>query len=102
MLQLLASLALLAQSVGPGYVPPPVNTPPYYICLNDPGTSVNLRSGPGTGHRKINTLRQSDGAWILDQSISPQDGMRWDKIRTNTNKIGWVRDDYVCSIYVRY
>jgi uncharacterized protein YgiM (DUF1202 family) len=79
-----------------------MNAPPYYICMNDANSFVYLRSGPSTSHSKVSTLRQSEGAWILSQSINPKDGMRWDRIRTNTNKEGWVRDDYVCSVYVQY
>ena len=94
MLDLLLSSVLLAQRVGPGYVGIP--SAPYYICLNDPGSYVNLRSRPTTRGKKLGKLRQGTPVNIIVRGPGPDDGMWWSYIRTTSGGSGYVRDDYVC------
>jgi hypothetical protein len=94
MLETILASALIAQSVGPGYVGRP--TPSFYICLNDPRSHLNLRSKPTTSSRVIGKLRQGNPVDILDRGTGLQDGMWWAYVRTAGGGTGYVRDDYVC------
>jgi hypothetical protein len=91
MLDLLASALILAQAVGPGYVPPPTS---FYVCLNDRRSYLNLRSAPTTRSRSIGKLSYGESLVVLDRFVS-NDGLYWAKIRTSRG-VGYVRDDYVC------
>lgn len=86
---------LLSQAVGPGYVGRP--SYPFYICLNDPSTYVNIRERPTTRSRSYGKLRHGLGVRILSRGAGPDDGMWWSKVYTATNMTGYVRDDYVCA-----
>lgn len=92
--ELLLATTLLAQNVGPGYVGRP--SYPYYICLNDPTSYVNVRSRPTTKSKKIGALRQGNPVDILSRGAGPDDGMWWAYVRTYSGGTGYVRDDYVC------
>jgi hypothetical protein len=96
MLELLSLPIILAQSVGPGYVGRPTVYAPYYICLNDPRSYVNLRSGPSTQARKLGKLYQGNTVDILSRGEGQHDGMWWAYVRTPNGGTGFVRDDYVC------
>lgn len=96
MLELLASATvLIAQSVGPGFVGVPGT--PFVVCLNDPSTSVNIRTGPSTRNKSMGRLRHGQGLFIIDRIVSNSDGMWWAKVRTSNGQVGFVRDDYVCG-----
>lgn len=94
MLELLASAILLSQAVGPGYVPPPKPSSPYYVCLNDRNSFLNIRSKATIKSRSLGKLRYGETLYVIDRFLST-DGMYWAKVRTTVG-IGYVRDDYVC------
>lgn len=80
--------------VGPGYVPayrPTVWT----VCLNDPSTSVNLRSGPTRNSTALGRLYHGQPLIVLRRFIS-SDGMYWVQVRSPIGG-GYVRDDYTCD-----
>jgi hypothetical protein len=94
MIDLLLSATLIAQRVGPGYVGLP--QAPFYICLNDPGSFVNLRSSATTNSRSMGRLHQGTPVNILNRLTGPHDGMWWSYVRLPNGGTGYVRDDYVC------
>lgn len=79
--------------VGPGYIPAPYSYT-YYICLNDPGSFVHIRSSPS---RHASSMGRLGFGTIVpfNSRVIANDGMYWAKI----NYFGmnaYVRDDYVC------
>lgn len=96
--ELLLVSSLVTQNVGPGYVGQPTysNISPFYICLNDPSSYVNIRSSPTTRSKKIGKLHFGDSVSIINRIAGPHDGMWWAYIRTYNGNKGFVRDDYVC------
>jgi uncharacterized protein YgiM (DUF1202 family) len=99
---ILSATLLLAQSTGPGFIgrPASVNSatdPGFsgYVCLNDPRTTLNLRSGPGTSFRTVRQLRHGESIRVI-RAFIPNQGWYWDEVVTRAGQRGFVRDDYVC------
>lgn len=62
------------------------------------GTSVNVRSGPGTGYADIGDAHQGEAYLVLDSGDARSGGYNgveyiWHKIQFN-NGVGWVYDQY--------
>jgi hypothetical protein len=92
--ELLLATSFIAQSVGPGYVGRP--STPFYICLNNPSSYLNVRSKPTTQSKRIGKLRHFHPVSIISRGPGIHDGMWWAYIRTYEGNTGFVRDDYVC------
>jgi len=58
------------------------------------GAGLNLRSGAGTGHARVKTLRE--GA-VVEVIGGPKegDGLTWWQIRDQTGVAGWVAAKYL-------
>lgn len=89
-------LLLLAQAVGPGYIPVPgvYQRPTAFICVNDSGSFVHLRSAPSTSAKSLAKLYQ--GNIVTPVRSVPVNGMYWTAVQTYGGRTGWVRDDYIC------
>ncbi|MBD2357477.1 SH3 domain-containing protein [Tolypothrix sp. FACHB-123] len=91
-----AALPVGAQEVGPG-VGRTTRSTGYlaYVCTNDVGGTLTLRTGPGKNYRQMRQIRAGNNIRVMDSTRS-SDGFEWFKVVHN-NKQGWVRSDYVCT-----
>lgn len=79
--------------VGPGYIPAPAYYE-YYVCLNDPGSFVHVRSAPSKNASSMGRLGFGTRVAFFRRFVA-SDGMYWAQI----NYFGvsaYVRDDYIC------
>ncbi|BAY10350.1 SH3 domain-containing protein [Calothrix sp. NIES-2098] len=65
-----------------------------YVCTNDVGGTLTLRTGPGTDYRSIRQIPAGRNLTVIDSTTS-SDGFEWLKV-VYRNRQGWVRSDYVC------
>ena len=57
------------------------------------GTTVNVRSNPGTSHTKLGSVTQGQKFPYL-ASKKGDDGKTWYQIQYTSSKVGWVTSDY--------
>lgn len=55
----------------------------------DPGSKLNLRSGPGTGNRVVGKIPGGTPLEVLERNGE------WAKVRTPDGQTGWVHEDYL-------
>ena len=68
-----------------------------YVCTNDPGGSLTLRTGPGKNHDEIRQIPSGKNIRVLASSNrEDEDGFHWFKVAYKNSR-GWVRSDYVCN-----
>lgn len=82
--------------VGPGYIPAPTSYV-YYVCLNDPGSFVYVRSEPSRYSSPIGRLEFGTSVNVIRRFVA-SDGMYWVQINY-FGVIAYVRDDYICVYY---
>jgi len=63
-------------------------------CTRDPGSSVNLRSGPSRNHGVIASIPPDAYVRALTW-VYGGDNARWYRVEAN-GLIAWVRSDYLC------
>ncbi len=66
-----------------------------YVCTNDTGGRLTVRSSPGQRNRRITQIPAGHDIRVLD-NIQGNDGFQWYKV-SYKGKLGWVRSDYVCN-----
>lgn len=59
----------------------------------DAGSSLNLRSGPGTGYNKIGSLKNGQSGEVLDEGYA-SNGKLWYKLYIS-GMTGWASSDYI-------
>ncbi|OKH52478.1 ligand-binding protein SH3 [Calothrix sp. HK-06] len=87
---LTAAVPAIAQQVGPGVG----GGYEAYVCTNDVGGRLSLRSGPGQGNRVLTQIPAGNGIRVLE-STQGRDGFTWMKVSYG-RRVGWVRSDFVC------
>jgi uncharacterized protein YraI len=66
-----------------------------YVCTNDTGGRLTMRSNPGQENSRITEIPAGQDIRVTD-SIQKNDGFEWFKV-SYQDKVGWVRSDYVCN-----
>ena len=108
----LVGVSSIALTISP-FLPVSANDDSNRICTRTRGSSVSLRTGPGTNYPKglvevgsggeavNNYFRQrnhtvSDGEQVsIFSSTRGADGRTWHRVGTN-QWVAWVRSDFVC------
>ncbi|MBR3673782.1 MAG: SH3 domain-containing protein [Clostridia bacterium] len=67
-----------------------------YVNCNDDG-KVNIRSGIGTGHSVVTSVRKNNKVTVLQKAAGTANGYTWDKIVTADGLEG-----YIANTYLRY
>ncbi|MBD2357478.1 SH3 domain-containing protein [Tolypothrix sp. FACHB-123] len=66
-----------------------------YVCTNDVGGTLTLRTGPGTNYKKIRQIPAGNKITVIGYTTG-SDGFEWFRVNFR-KKEGWVRSDYVCN-----
>jgi uncharacterized protein YraI len=69
---------------------------PARVAGEDPGSAVNMRSGPGKDYRILDTTSVGDFVNVISDNKDVDD-KTWYKIEAS-GTVGWVRGDYIRRI----
>ncbi|KAI9130294.1 SH3 domain-containing protein [Acaryochloris sp. CCMEE 5410] len=75
----------------------PVVAEPAVLAGSQPGSRVNVRSGPSTATYSPHYGLVGDQVWIINQVVG-DDGYAWFYVRFASGAEGWIRGDFISPL----
>lgn len=75
----------------------PVVAEPAVLIGSQPGSRVNVRSGPSTATYSPHYGLVGDRIWIINHVLG-DDGYTWFYVRFSSGAEGWIRGDFISPL----